>query len=70
MGQRDAEFARDRLLELLDRVVLEFDDAAATLADEMVVMMLAGDFIARLALFEMTLVEQVAFLKQAQASGK
>ena len=66
MAQRDAEFARDRLLEFLDRLVFEFDDAAAAFADEVVVMMVAGDFIARLALLEVALVDQVAFLEQAQ----
>ena len=39
MDQGDAEFARDRLLELLDRIVFEFNDPAAALADKMVVMM-------------------------------
>src|SRR5271155_4930017 len=68
MAQRDAEFARDRLLEFLDRVVLEFDDAAAALADEVVVMMVAGDLVACLALIEVALVEQVAFLEQAQGA--
>src|SRR4029077_9188308 len=66
MAQRDAEFARDRLLELLDRLVLEFDDASAALADEVVVMMLAGDFIARLALVEMAFEKQIAFLEQSK----
>src|ERR1700730_7197702 len=66
MAQRDAEFARDGLLEPLDRFVLEFDDPAAALADEMVVMMLTGDFVARLAFVEVPLIDQVAFLQQAQ----
>src|ERR1700730_9261067 len=66
MAQRDAEVARDHLLELLDRLIFEFDDAPAALADEVVVMMLAGDFIARLALVEVPLEKQIAFLEQSQ----
>src|ERR1700726_2711418 len=66
MAQRDAEFARHGLLEPLDRFVFEFDDPAAALADEVVVMMFAGDFVARLTFVEVALVDQVAFLEQAQ----
>src|SRR5579872_1300814 len=66
MGQGDAEFTRDGLLEFLDRFVFEFDDAAAAFADEVVVMMVASDFITRLPFLEVALIEQVAFLEQAQ----
>ena len=65
-GQRHAEIARDDILHALDRGVLELDDPAASLADEMIVMALADGLVTRLALVEMALVQQRAFLEQAQ----
>src|ERR1035437_7513279 len=49
-GQRHAEIAGDDVLHALDRGVLELDDPAASLADEMIVMALADGFVTRLAL--------------------
>ena len=66
MGQQHAQLLRDCLLHQFQFVVLELDYLAAAFADEMVVMMLAGDFIARLTLVEMTFGEQVAFLQQLE----
>src|SRR5215469_13788496 len=65
-GQRHAQVARDDVLHALDRRVLELDDLAAALADEVIVMALADGFVARLTLVEMALVQQLAFLEQAQ----
>src|SRR5271163_230681 len=62
--QRHAEIARHGILHALDRRVLEFDDPAASLTDEMIVMPLADRFVTRLALVEMPLVQQQAFLQQ------
>src|SRR5277367_5839201 len=64
--QRHAEIARHGILHALDRCVLEFDDSAASLADEVIVMPLADRLITRLALVEMPLVEQRAFLQQPE----
>jgi len=63
VSREHAQLLRDRLLHQFQFVVLELDYLAAAFADEMVVMMLAGDFVARLALVEMALGEQVAFLQ-------
>src|SRR5579863_2470705 len=60
-----AEIARDDILHALDGGVFELDDLAASLADEMIVMALADGFVTRLALVEVALVEQRAFLQQA-----
>src|SRR5208282_2622120 len=65
-SQRNAEIARDDVLHALDRGVLELDDPAAALADEMIVMAFADRFVARLALVKMALVQQLAFLEQPQ----
>ena len=59
-----AELTGHRLLEALDAIVFEFDDLAATLAYEMVVMMLVDGFVAGLAVIEMPLLQKVAFAQQ------
>src|SRR6516225_3815020 len=63
-GEHNTEFFRDILLHPLDRVVFEFHDLAALLANEMVVMVLAGDLIARLVFIEVALGQQLALLEQ------
>src|ERR1700731_1675922 len=63
-GESHAEVARDDVLHALDRGVFEFDDPAASLANEMIVMTLSHCFVTRLALVEMSLVQQRAFLEQ------
>src|ERR1700722_4149980 len=65
-GQSHAEVACDDVLHTLDRGVLKFDDPAASLADEMIVMTLAHRFVARLAFIEVALVEQRAFFEEPQ----
>src|SRR5581483_11998870 len=61
-----AELAGDSLLEAFDVVVLELDDLAAALADEMIVMVIGNGFVASLAVVEVAFLEQVAFAKQPQ----
>ena len=65
-GESHAEIARDDVLHALDRGVFEFDDPAASLADEVIVMALAYCFVARLAFIEVSLVQQRAFLQEPQ----
>src|SRR6185437_9615014 len=63
MGQQHAHPLRDRLLHPLEIVVLELDYLPAAIADEMVVMVFAGDLIARLPLIKVALEQQVTFLQ-------
>ena len=48
--------------------IFELDNTAASLADKMIVMLLADRFVARLAFVEMALGKQFAFLEQPQGS--
>jgi hypothetical protein len=63
-GEHYTQFSGDILLHPLDRVVFEFDDLAASFTDEMVMMVFAGDFKARLVFIEVALRQQLALLKQ------
>jgi hypothetical protein len=63
-----AELTGDRFLEALDAIVFEFDDLAAVLAYEMVVMMLIDGFVAGLTVVEVTLLKEVAFAQQPKGS--
>src|SRR5579885_93566 len=63
-----AELARDGFLEALDAVVFELDYPPAALADEMIVMPFVNRFVARLAVVEMPLLEQIAFPQQPKGS--
>src|ERR1700730_2296245 len=66
-GQRDPQFACHSLLDSLHPFVLELDDAAAALANEMVVMaLLVDDLVTPLSVVEMALRDQFAFLEQLQ----
>ena len=58
----------DRLLEALDAIVFEFDDLAAALAYEMIVMMFVDGFVAGLTVVEVPLLQKVAFAQQPQGS--
>src|SRR5215469_16224990 len=68
-GERDSQFARHGLLDALHALVLELNNAAAALADEMVVMALLVDYlVAPLSVVEMSLRDQLALLEQLQSA--
>jgi hypothetical protein len=62
--KHNAQLFRNVLLHSFDCVVFEFHDLAASLANEMVVMVLSSDFVTRLVLIEMTFSQQLAFFQQ------
>jgi len=66
-GEHYTQFFGNILLHPLDCVVFEFLDLATLFTDEMVMMMLAGDFKARLVFIEMALCEQLALLEQFES---
>jgi hypothetical protein len=63
-GQHHTEFTGEVLLHPLDCIIFEFHDLAALFTDEMVMMMLASDFKARLVFIEVALSQQLALLEQ------
>ncbi len=67
-GKHHTQFAGDVLLHPLDCVVFELHDLAAFLTDEMVMMMLAGDFISGLVFIEVALSQQLALLEQLEST--
>ena len=65
--QFEAMLLRELLLQGFDFVVLEFNDAAAVQADQMIVMLvLVGDFITRDPVTKMSFVGQAALLEQLE----
>src|SRR5271155_3237288 len=65
--EQDAELPGHGLLDALHALVLKLDDAAAVLADEMVVMaLLVDDLVAALPVVEVAFGDQLAFLEQLQ----
>jgi len=67
-GEDHAELLSDVMLHPLDRVVFEFNDFAAVLADEMVMMVLARNFKTGLIFVEVALSQQLALLEQFEGS--
>ena len=66
-GHRNPQLSGHILLHSLDCVIFEFHDLAALFTDEMVMMVLAGDLVACLIFIEMTLCQQLAFLKEFES---
>src|SRR5579872_1788250 len=66
--QRRLQLARDHFLQSLEAFIFELDDLAASLANEMVVMFVADNFVARLAIVEVALRNELAFFQQTKGS--
>ncbi|GEM_PF-2819341 len=67
-GEYNAQFPSHILLHPFDRIVFEFDDFATLFANEMVVVMLTSDFVARLVFIKVTLGQEFTFLEQFERS--
>ena len=64
IDEAEAESLRDELLEILDRLVVELDDAARFDVDQMVVVLVGRGFIAHAAAFELAPLEDARLLEQ------
>ena len=65
-NQPETEFARDALLDLLDVLVAELDDAAGSDIDEVVVVLAVGLLVAATALAESVAFQNAAIGEQAE----